>query len=151
MNTKFASRASALGLLLTAAIAANLGAQDASGAAETATRFHQLLASGDSAAAVRLLAPDLIVVEGGYVETRAEYLAHHLGADMEFARAAAGNRQVLSAKVEGDVAWIVSASTARGKMRGRDIDSRGAELIVLTRSNDEWLIRAVHWSSQRRP
>jgi ketosteroid isomerase-like protein len=144
-------RAIAIALSLIAAQTMNAGAQDVSFALATAKRFHELLAAGDSAGAVRLLAPDLVVVEAGYIETRAEYLAHHLGADMEFAKGVPARREVISAKREGDVAWIVSSSAASGKMHDRQIDSRGAELIVLSRSNGAWLIRSVHWSSQRRP
>ncbi|HEU4994186.1 MAG TPA: nuclear transport factor 2 family protein, partial [Gemmatimonadaceae bacterium] len=94
--------------------------------AETARRFHDLLAAGDSAAVVRLLAPDLVVVESGAVETRAEYLAHHLGADIAFAKAVPAQRQVLSVTMDGDVAWIASSSTASGRMGERQIESRGA-------------------------
>jgi ketosteroid isomerase-like protein len=114
-----------------------------------ARRFHELLAAGDSAGTIRLLAPDLVVVESGSIETRADYLAHHLNADIEFARAVPAKREVLSIKREGDVAWVVSSSVATGKMRDRQIESRGAELMVLSRSEQGWLIRAIHWSSRR--
>src|SRR5262245_8787691 len=69
---------------------------DLTSAVAMTQRFHELLSKGDSAGAVLLLAPDLTVVESGTVETRAEYLAHHLGADMEFAKAVPGTRQVVS-------------------------------------------------------
>jgi hypothetical protein len=124
-------------------------ARDSAAAVATVERFHTLLASGDSAAAVLLLAPDLVVLESGGVETRAEFLADHLGADMQFAKAVPSGRRLVSFRQEGDVVWTVATSTSRGEFRDRKIDSRGAELTVLTRSGTGWLIRAIHWSSRR--
>ena len=60
----------------------------------TVTAFHAALAAGDSAAALALLAPDAVVLESGEVETRAEYAAHHLAADIEFSRAVPSQRVV---------------------------------------------------------
>lgn len=42
-----------------------------------ADRFHEALSSGDTLMIQRLLAPDLVVLEGGAVETRGQYLAIH--------------------------------------------------------------------------
>ena len=124
--------------------------QNARAAVETARRFHELLAAGDSARVVTLLSADLQVVESGFLEDRAHYLAHHLGADMQFAKAVPSRREVVSVARQGDVVWLVSSSTASGTFRGRQVESRGAELMVLARVADAWLIRAVHWSSQPR-
>src|SRR5215211_6274960 len=49
-------------------------------------KYHAALASGDSAAALTLLTDDVTVLESGSVESRADYRAHHLPADIEFAR-----------------------------------------------------------------
>jgi hypothetical protein len=51
----------------------------------------------------------------------------------------------------GNVAWAASTSETRGSFNGRAIDSRGAELMILTRSPSGWVIRAIHWSSRSRP
>ena len=126
------------------------GDTNARAALETAHRFHALLAAGDSAGAVALLAQDLTVVESGSIENRDHYLAYHLGADMEFAKGAASQREIVSVQRDGDVVWLVSSSTAAGAFRGRPVQSRGAELMVLSRIGDAWRIRAVHWSSQPR-
>ena len=142
--------------VITSLLAVRLPAQantritkDSAAAVETVHRFHTLLASGDSSGAVQLLAPDLVVLESGSVETRAEYLGHHLGADMRFAKAVPSERRVAAVHQDGDVVWVVETSTSRGEFRDRKIDSRGAELVVLTRSASGWLIRAIHWSSRR--
>jgi ketosteroid isomerase-like protein len=110
--------------------------------------YHAALAAGDAAAAEALLAPDAIVLESGFVESRAEYLAHHLAADLEFARAAASTRGDVRVAQLGDVAWVSATSRAEGELRGRKIRSAGAELIVLSRAGAGWRIRAIHWSSR---
>jgi ketosteroid isomerase-like protein len=115
-------------------------------------RFHRALALGDSAAALSLLAPDATILESGGVESRAEYRGHHLPGDIEFARAVRSERGPVRATVHGDVAWTVSTSTTQGEFRGRQINSAGAELMVLTRTPEGWRISAIHWSSRaRRP
>lgn len=114
------------------------------------TRYQNALATGDSSAALALLAADAVVLESGGVETRQEYRSHHLPADMSFARAVPSVRANLRVAVRGDVAWASSTSTSRGEFRGRQINSSGAELVVLSREHDGWKIRAIHWSSRNR-
>ena len=109
--------------------------------------YYAALATGDAAAAEALLAPDVVVLEGGYAEARSEYLAHHLAADIEFARAIAQQRSGVRVVSEGNVAWVSATSRAEGEFRGKTVKSEGAELIVLSRGASGWLIRAIHWSS----
>ena len=118
----------------------------------TVERFHSLIAAGDSLAALALLSDDAIILESGGVETKAEFREHHLAADIEFARSTKSSRRITSVARRGDVAWVVSTSTATGTFRGRPIDSSGAELMVLVASRDGWRVSAIHWSSRtRRP
>jgi len=125
---------------------------DSTDVAATIVRFHGALAAGDSAAALAILAPDAVVLESGSIETGEEYRTQHLPSDIAFARAVVAERGPLRVRVQGDVAWAISASTTVGTFRDRPINSSGAELVVLTRSADGWRIRAIHWSSrQRRP
>jgi len=116
----------------------------------TATRFYDLLGRGDSAAAARLLAPDAVVLESGDLETRAEYLADHIGADIEFAKAVPSKRTIRQAVRLGSVVWLATTSTSTGTFENRPIDSSGAELMVLSKSESGWRIRAIHWSSHKR-
>lgn len=114
--------------------------------------YHKALASGDSAAALALLAPDAVILESGGVETREEYRGHHLPGDINFARAIRSARGKVAVVVQGDVAWASSTSVTQGKFRDREINSAGAELMVLSREAGGWKIRAIHWSSRtRRP
>ena len=116
------------------------------------SEFHAALSTGDSATALRLLDQDAIVLESGDVETRDEYRAHHLPADIEFAKSVPGKRTVLSVTVSGDAAWIASKSDNVGRMGTRSINSVGAELMVLRKRDSGWKIAAIHWSSHtRRP
>ena len=107
------------------------------------SRFHDALAAGDTATVQRLLAPDLTVLESGGVETRAAYFAHHLAADIESAKAVKGPRTLVSYATDGNTAWLAATLTAKGSFRGRDVNSIGAELMVLTRSASGWQIRAI--------
>jgi len=110
--------------------------------------YHRALSEGDTVTALSLLATDALILESGDVEPREEYRSHHLSADIEFAKAAPSARGPVRVAIRGDVAWAVSTSRTHGVFRGRAIDSQGAELMVVTREQGGWKIRAVHWSSQ---
>ena len=122
---------------------------DSTDVARTVQAFHAALARGDSAAVLALLASDAQIVEAGGIETLAEYRAHHLPADIEYARAVPSTPGALYVTIQGESAWVVSTSDAKGEFRGRAVNSRSAELMVLTRTRVGWHIRAIHWSSRR--
>ena len=124
-------------------------ATDSGAVVAIATQFHQALARGDSAAASNLLANAVVVLESGELERRADYLGHHLPADIAFAKAVPSMRTVRQVTVVGDAAWIVATSSASGTFEGRAVQSEGAELMVLRRGGGSWRIVAVHWSSRR--
>lgn len=123
---------------------------DSAAIVRVASRFHGILSTGDTLGISALLAPDLRVIEGGTVENRQEYLSHHLAADIEFAKAIKEERTSFSYTCEGNIAWLVSTSNSIGKFRDRDINSAGAELLLLGRNAAGWKIRAIHWSSAKR-
>lgn len=113
-------------------------------------QFHTALSQGDSATALALLAEDAVILEAGGVESRTEYRAHHLPADIRFVMAVPATPGPLQVVVQGDAAWVISTSETTGTYEGRAINSVGAELMVLTRTVRGWQIRAIHWSSRRR-
>lgn len=114
--------------------------------------YHDAMEKGDSAAALRLLSDDAVILESGGVETKAEYRAHHLPGDIAFAQGIASQSSAVRVEVRGDVAWAWATSTSQGEFRGRQVNSVGAELMVLTRTTSGWRIAAIHWSSRaRRP
>lgn len=121
---------------------------DSAAVAAVVHAYHTALATGDSVAALRLLSPDAVILESGELETRAEYHAHHLSADIAYAKALPSVRGAVVVRVVGDVAWASSGSTTKGTYRERAVNAVGAELMVLSRSPSGWVIRAIHWSSR---
>lgn len=125
---------------------------DSTAVAAVVHAYHRALSSGDSTGALALLASDAVILESGGVESREEYRSHHLPGDIRFAQALPSQRTSVRVKVLGDVAWAWSTSTTQGESGGRQINSAGAELIVLSRLQRSWKISAIHWSSRtRRP
>lgn len=134
-------------------LAAPLKAQTATDSAAViavVAAFHAALSRGDSAAALALLADDVVVLESGGMETRDQYRNHHLPADIRFAQAVPSTRTVARVTVAGAVAWVAGTSEATGAVQDRPINSSGAELMVLSRDASGWRIRAIHWSSRER-
>ena len=123
---------------------------DSAAVAAAVERFHAAVVAGDSTLALSLLAPDAVVLESGGIETREEFRAHHLPADIAFAQAVKTEHGPMRVFVRGDVAWVSSTSTTMGEYRGRQLNSAGAELVVLARIGQEWKISAIHWSSRAR-
>ena len=127
-------------------------ANDSAAVAATVERFHNAVVAGDSALALSLLTADAVVLESGGMETREQFRSHHLPADIAFAQAVKSERGPMRVVVRADAAWATSTSTASGEYRGRQVNSSGAELIVLARTPQGWRIAAIHWSSRtRRP
>ena len=112
--------------------------------------FHSALAAGDSVTALSMLADDVTILESGGVENKEHYRSGHLAGDMRFAQAVPRERGDMEVSVRGDVAWAHSTSITQGQMGNREINSQGAELVVLAREGGIWKIKAIHWSSRRR-
>jgi len=146
----FPRRVLALLACSTLPVAAGAQQSDSAAVASVIEHFHAALASGDSAAALALLAPDVTVLESGGLETLEEYRSHHLPGDIQFARALPRSRAPIKVTLAGDMAWATSTGVTQGEYRGRAINSNSAELMVLTRSGGGWVIRAIHWSSRAR-
>ncbi len=149
MNTTIGRIVSfAAGIALGSSTLAAQTAADSAGAVVAA--FHAALATGDSTAALGLLADDVVILESGGRETLSEYRAHHLPGDIRFAKAIPSKRGTPQITVVGGVAWVVGTSETVGSIEGRAINSAGAELVVVARAANGWRIRAIHWSSRRR-
>lgn len=111
--------------------------------------FHGALTEGDSVKAIAFLASDVVVLESGVAQSRADYLGHHLGADMKASKTSTGERTVTQVTVVGTAAYVVATTFTPGSgtnPQGSDM----VELMVLSKSQAGWQIRAVHWSSRRR-
>ena len=128
------------------------GAQlsDSAAAVATVRAFHDALAAGDSLGALALLADDATILEAGGAEFRTEYRSGHLAADIRHARAVKTTRTVSRVGIVDRVAWVAGVSETSGTVQDRQINSVGAELVVLVRESAGWRIRAIHWSSRNR-
>src|SRR5215207_9027314 len=74
------------------------------------TSFYGAMKTGDTAAAMRLIAPDAVFLESGQLETRAEYEANHLPADIAFERQVNGKRGPWRVTVKDDTAWVIATT-----------------------------------------
>jgi len=112
--------------------------------------YHTALAAGDSVEALGHLAPDVTILESGGLEDKQSYRSGHLSADMRFAQAVPRERGEIQVSLLGDVAWAHSTNITQGQIGDREINSQGAELMVLARQDGVWKIKAIHWSSRQR-
>ncbi len=122
---------------------------DSASVAATVRSFHGALQTGDTATVKTLLAADARVGEGGGLETRAEYLSHHLPGDMAYAAKVSRTVTASDVTLAGDVAWVMSTTRTTGQVGDRAIDVSGVELMVLGREQGVWRIRAIQWSAGR--
>jgi ketosteroid isomerase-like protein len=111
--------------------------------------FYGAMKTGDTAAAMRQIAPDAVFIESGRLETRAEYEANHLPADIDFERQVSGKRSPWQVKFQGDAAWAIATTEFNGTFEGSPVNFVSAQLAVVSRVDGEWRIRSIHWSSRR--
>jgi len=112
--------------------------------------FYGAMKTGDKAAAMRTIAADAVFVESAKLETRAEYEANHLPADIDFERQITGKRSPWQVTTQGDTAWVIATTDYDGTVDGSPVDFVSAQLAVLSRESGAWQIRSIHWSSRRR-
>ena len=136
-------------LLVVRSVDAGSVPSDAAAITSAVNGFHDALHRGDRAAALNLLAPDAAILESGSSQTREEYAREHLAEDIAFVKAVPGTRSKISIKQEGNVAWTTATTQSVGTFDGREVSSTGVELMVLTKTELGWRIRAVHWSSHK--
>lgn len=124
-------------------------AAEAAGAATVVDAFHAALKAGDTAAALALMAPEVMIFEeGGAERSRDEYASHHLASDAAFAAASEATVARRSGWADGDVAWVTSEGRTTGQFNGRAADRLTTETMVLKRHADGWRIHHIHWSSR---
>lgn len=137
-------------LLILAALAALSLPVSAATPTETVAAFHQALAAGDATRAIALLAPTVEIYESGHVErSRNEYAGHHLGADVQYARATTNRVLRQNEHVSGDIAVVLRETETTGTYSGRAVHQLGTETAVLRKDGDGWLITHFHWSSRK--
>jgi ketosteroid isomerase-like protein len=134
-------------LVLPATLAA---AENPQGPEAVTAAFKDALARGDRAGVTGLLASDVIIFESGDAElSREEYASHHLGADMEFAKATKQEVVDRQSGEAGDAAWVLTRSRTTGTFQDRPVNLRGTETMLLRKTPDGWKIVHIHWSSAK--
>jgi ketosteroid isomerase-like protein len=109
--------------------------------------FYDAITAGDEQAAMRSIAPDAVFVESGKIETRAEYEANHLPADIEFERHVKAVRGPLRVTFDGsNTAWVISTAEYD---EGNPEKYINTQLMVPTRDTGDWRIRTISWSSNQ--
>ena len=121
--------------------AASVGAQTVLDA------FHRALRSGKREAALSLLAKDALIYESGHAEDKSQYAAHHLDADIAFARQVPETTLKRTAGVAGSVVWITTEGRTKGAFNGKAVDRRTVETALLRKEAGAWKIVHLHWSS----
>ncbi|MEL7539680.1 MAG: nuclear transport factor 2 family protein, partial [Pseudomonadota bacterium] len=106
------------------------------------------LRAGDEGAVRAMLAPDVIIAEGGGAERSVdEYAGDHMPSDMAFTAAVDFSLKKRDVIAEGDVATVISESQVHGTFKEQTIHSRMMETMVLRRMDGQWRIVHIHWSS----
>lgn len=123
---------------------------DSAAVAAVVAKYQEALTSGDSSAALALLADDAVILEAGVVETREQYRSHHLPADINASKTARSKRGPVHVRIHGEVAWTTTTSTSQREVNGSPVPSSMAELMVLVKTPSGWKISAIHWSSRNR-
>lgn len=138
----------------TAAIAAtaNAATPDKPGpAAATLDQFHADLRAGKTTAALELLAPDVFIIQQGFINRgRAQYAGSRIVNDVGFAKAVSTqrvHRDVL--KISPTAAEVVTQMRRKGKFHGVDVDLIQAETALVEKRDGVWRIVAIHWSGHQ--
>lgn len=132
----------------TSAAPINLLAPPARPAAAVVDAFHAALQRGDTKAALSFLANDALIFEAGGIERgKAEYASHHLAADAAFSQAVPATLTRRAGEAVGKVAWIATEGRTAGTYKGKPVDRRTVETMVLRRLGAAWKIVHIHWSS----
>ena len=151
--------ASAIGVSLAAAASAHPAshssappaqtvAAPAQAAAAVVDAFHAALRRGDVKAAESYLAENALIFESGGVERgKAEYAAHHLGADAEFSKAVPSTVTRRAGDSVGNLAWVATEGRTNGSFKGKSLNLVTTESMVLRRTGSKWKIVHIHWSS----
>ena len=134
----------------TRVVTAQAPAADSLQVARVVHAYHEAEKSADTTTMLSLLSDDAVILESGGSESKVDFRAHHMAADIAFVRGARIERSALRVRVRGDAAWVSSTSTVERQSNGQPMTSTGAELMVLARENGSWKITAIHWSSRQR-
>ena len=109
--------------------------------------FHHALEEGNGEAALRWLADDAVILEGGVAQSKAEYADHHLGSDMAFLAAMQSEQLSRESRRADGVVTVITRTQLKGVFKEREIDIVSSETAVLKQVDGDWKIQHLHWSN----
>lgn len=113
-----------------------------------AQAFHTALQTGDRAAVLALLAPDVTVSEGGRTQSRDQYAEGHLGEDIAFLKNATITPGFLGSMPMGDTAMVGSESTIKTIVDNNAVVLGCREMLTLRKIGSAWKIATIQWQSE---
>lgn len=118
-------------------------------AAEAAARaFSAALKNGDRKAALASLSAQASISEDGHTQTRSEYAATHLAADIAFLKDAQITPISFGSNTDGDAAMVGGENEIRAtSSKGKPVALRSRELLRLKHEGAAWKIVDVQWES----
>lgn len=115
--------------------------------AKLVKKFHKALRVGDEATVMMALSEEVLIYEGGNAErSLADYVSHHMYADMAYLKAINITLKEHQVRIMGDIAISTSISHSTGEYKSKKIDSTGMETLVLAKQSGGWKIIHIHWS-----
>ncbi len=114
-----------------------------------ADALYTALREGNEAAVEKILAEDVLILEGGHAQTsRADYMGGHMKSDMAFLPNV--NSTTLDRKVNqaGGLAWVITHSRTQGAYRDKEIDELAREMLVMKHDGHEWRVTLIHWGEK---
>jgi ketosteroid isomerase-like protein len=124
-------------------------ALDEKSATEIVEKFHAAMKSGDSKFVLNALADDAIIFESGYAESKSEYAASHLAADITFAATTKRTVNKTTTNCVKSMCIVMQQSETSGTYKSKPVKSIGVETSVLLGDKDGWRISHLHWSSHK--
>ncbi|MBP6109191.1 MAG: nuclear transport factor 2 family protein [Rhodocyclaceae bacterium] len=118
-------------------------------ATEFVEKFHASMKSGDSKSVLSALADDAIIFESGYAESKSEYAASHLAADISFAATTKRVAKRTTTNCVKSMCIVMQQSETNGTYKGKPVKSIGVETSVLQGDEGTWKISHLHWSSHK--
>ncbi len=120
-----------------------------------AAAYLDAMESGDLDAAEKLFGNSSSIYEsGGQEGTWKHYREHHLGPEIDAVESFTISRGESEShkSQDGSMAFVAWPIEYRIVLKGdRTIESKGTVTFVLTRGDDGFRIRHLHWSSRRKP
>lgn len=107
------------------------------------------LQSGNAEAVKKILAEDVVILEGGHAQTsRIDYMSGHMKSDMAFLPNITNT--ILDRKVSqaGDLAWVITQSKTEGQYKDTVIDELSREMLVMKHDGHNWRVILIHWGEK---